>query len=732
VDRFALLGAVVLVGIAVGLALRWTLVRVEWPGAVEPSPPVERSASSPPSSGLRALAEEPAAAPALPARAELVPAPQRTPPPGPAYPHVTVVVRSAATGERLAGCPVRWGPLHEPLDQALARIVVSRHGRLEGDRELVTDEDGRVEVPLFAETALVWVLGDEGYGRLVVESSQDGAWLELAVEPDRPFVVRIVDADGEPAAGVELEIRSRVRERRGFERRTFRATTDEAGRATVRDAWFVLDAYPRARLFPCGAFDETLDVPLSRERWPERDVILALPPTGAVLVAVVDAAGRPYETTEHVRLVPASAPRSPGFEAAPGFGPDALRRPAWGGPVRFERVPLDRAFQVCLGDDAVLVEGPTHRGQTVQATLVVSPAADLVGRLLEVDESPAASRRIEIQLVAPPEDGQLSGRGYQASIRTEPDGRFRCDSIRGLPWAEFWVRISAGGAYGAALVPSKGPLRPGRNDLGTVVLADDVLATLLVTSAGGDPIENARVSPQPLGSGFPYDRLGILAENLGEGRYALHGWLDRDFLPFRVGAPGHASRLAGCVVGARDVAVVLETAGVLAGTVQVDPDLDPRSLFVAVRGEDGPLLHPRLRVGADGFFRMDALPFGPLRLEVSVVGEAVPIGVLDGLTAASDGAGKAIEIDLRGRLTAFAVEVVDTTGRPVPCEARRADELAPAGALATAGPDLRGRRGVLRFLASRPSVDLEVRRAGAEEAPRLVRGVLPADRIELP
>jgi hypothetical protein len=363
----------------------------------------------------------------------------------------------------------------DPVLGSLAEAV--RFGR-----KWVTDDAGRAVIPADFRGRVHIVKGDLHDQESVGESYEP----EVTVYPRTWVEAALVHADGTPAAGVEVGLRSgghEVRTASGF---AVRASTDARGvvrvelpQYTMRESWG-LPLVLQAAI--CGADDAT-GLALDPARWRRGDpgsVRLQLPDVGRLRLSGVDGSGLPR-------------PFTLGYVTSVGGPPDQLP-----GIVNVDvdgaaqctcLVATGRQFHVAmsfphqLGAEHLVVAGPRRGGEVVDAVVDARVAPHLLTvRIALPDGRPLDRGRVWCQELWSPVEPDAAGR-----IRIAPTPQQAASLTRLTLSVQDRQR-----SLGAVSVTA--PQQPGLVDLGRAVLAEEpVLLEGRVLDAQGRPVPGAEV-----------------------------------------------------------------------------------------------------------------------------------------------------------------------------------------------------------------------------------------------
>ncbi len=283
-------------------------------------------------------------------------------------------------------------------------------------------------------------------------------------------------------------------------------------------------------------------------------------------------------------------------------------------------------------DFAVAHSAPQQldRESRLAAQARLSRPVSLVGRLVGEGERPVAGV-VSVQ----EKDGAPVPRALAELLKAEagPDGRFRIERV-------------APGSYALAVLPRGhapdrvevvvGP-KPTLLDLGDIRVETGLTIRGRVREKGGTPISEASLRAIPLRSMGGSMSSEYRAE--ADGSFVLAG-LQPGAYRVSATAPGYAERSRETSVGTDNLELVLEPAGLIAGTV-VDEAGRPVESFIvsaqSARPEGGGMVRgPGLRepvTAADGRFQLDRAAAGSWVLTVEAP-ELAPVTVSDVKVAA--------------------------------------------------------------------------------------------------
>ena len=589
-------------------------------------------------SGAPAGEEGPPSAEPVPAEepaAVQVPAPERAalappePPPSPVEEEDLFLVeaRSAEDDLPVAGALVLALDLRTWTPERLAREVLAGSGVLSvlerRSERAETDEEGLARLPRPPGPALLLAEGPEGLAVQMLPVPP-GDRVTLALEPVPRYRVRVVDAGGEPVAGLEVELRVADRWSPVPLRR---ARTDAEGRAVLRAPLPLLGLLPlpvrELALGPAPPFTEPEAGPLNPAQPPEEEILLELPPTGSLRVEVRSPEGVLLDLDAEVLVH-----RVQGFQVLqdglPAFG--SVRAPLRGGGALFAPVPVGGRWEAILLEEGNLVpprtagDGPAPGGEAVLVLERPAAAVRVQGRVLAEDGRPApedTALRVRLAAEAPSPGRALA----EGRIRTASGGtfRFRWDGAfpEGTQGLYFLFEEDGSGPplRRAAVVRDPSEVQPGTVlDLGDLVLLPprDRLNGVVRDRAGA-PVAGASVQLE-IRSGDSVRVEQAVSDAQGGFRFQGEALLDPD-LEARLGveAAGFTPARLPVLPGQAQVTVVLsEGARVV---LPLDPPKGTPGVRARIRYRMDGGERTALPSWENGAWYWDALPPGPARLE---------------------------------------------------------------------------------------------------------------------
>lgn len=249
------------------------------------------------------------------------------------------------------------------------------------------------------------------------------------------------------------------------------------------------------------------------------------------------------------------------------------------------------------------------------------------------------------------------------------------------------------GEAAAAIAPADTPAEasaPGRRSA-RLAAARPLDVRGVVVDEAGRPVADARVVAETLheeGEGAParWRALeGVAANTAGDGSFRLTGVLDADRVGLRAWHRNHSVGLrVECAPDARDVVIVLEAAGSVAGRLYLDRGISADLFRITARGTQEVGSDYEGELDAQGEYEIPGLPEGTYQVLVALEHEPETALRFDDVMVATGSVTWLPESDLRGRVTTFDLHIRDASGEP-PANAfvrRRAAGAAEFGALA--------------------------------------------------
>ena len=465
----------------------------------------------------------------------------------------------------------------------------------------------------------------ESLGQAGPDVAAAGAGGELQGSETGGLLVRVIDAGGMPAGGIDLELMLSIP---GGQSDDIEKTVTDAvsgqGRFPLEQLAGQEEAMRRAGYagrFSVRANLASADpIEVSLEGWPADgdEVDLVLPPLGNVLVSVVGPQGEALEGDANLywAWLPAEV-----AAADPDERYEYTRnRSVSGGadkPLRIERVGLG----VCLEINASVagragnrtrgIAGPIAGNESVEvAVRVGEPLAELVFRCRDGQGNAIADEKVRVHVVERTaySAGPLGKpRRGSTSLRTSNEGVARLSQQAGEFVAERWLEVAAG----AAEPRSEDELGlcggwvalPARLAAGAVIELPPVTLTPagavlegIVTNPDGAPIEDAIIYVNQVlhpGARVAWNSWDWSTRTGEDGRFRILDVAQPKSLAMRVSAKGHNDDYEdGLVSGGEGLAIVLEPAepqpqGTLHLQVEMPPDVSYSRCLLRLRHEGG-------------------------------------------------------------------------------------------------------------------------------------------------
>lgn len=627
---------------------------------------------------------------------------------------VEVLVLDKQTQQPVEGAEAMWSD--ETAYEQIQKLPEAERMPLYRDQDLIaqrwgrrgrSDRDGKLRVHLGKQWTHVQVRHQDRFGAasLPIRGEQPKDGHRVLLELDCTVRVHVVDATGQPAAGVALSLESYDPARSRAMQVGGELQTGADGMATFAHVQQRRTAHygPQAgqavtqwRLFVGIPGLELPPILVDAVQVPSEPIEVQLPPTGR-LRAKVTFGGKPMPGLQvGFHVGPKDDATANNGAANATVDPD--------GWARFRHVPLGKTLFVVARQRSASstheLAGPTLPGQEVE--LVVELADEslvITGRLLGDDGQPLADQDVRGSFDATRSMGGVS-------VTTDAAGRFvwwiasrrkgEEEAMR-LKKLVFERRSAAGSALRAEVLPRD--LVVGINDLGDLRfgIAELLVSGRFVFDTPGSGRTWASVTrlgePQPSPGEESWERVGDLRVDVDEdGRFEVRGTLPPGRQRIEVQAGLHLPvKPVEFVVGTRDLVIPVQRGFSLEASCRLPDGLSSESIQLrlqphAAATNDTQARGPRpLRLRSDPLlaqargpvdgaipYTWAALPAGTYDLRVEAIGSATPfLEVSDVvLPAPSGGDPRLRAIDLRELVTTLRVRVEltgqDATRREVP------------------------------------------------------------------
>lgn len=486
---------------------------------------------------------------------------------------------------------------------------------------------------------------------------------------DGDLRIEVIDATGAPVPGVEVAIYAGSTS--DYPDCLWTGTTDvRTGIATVRGARVVeFRNEGRARAAVCIASRDAVAVPVDLAHPPRDPIVLAMPATGTVRVAVKDG-DRPLADRASVSL---HYVLDAGSEVLRWTIPD---QSVVDGVATFKGIGTGlrfRAVASCPGGFFGLeseFEGPTAADQVVEHAIDRSHAHGFTGRLLDVDGEPLRNRLPTVEHIRFDAKGPTI---QTRAIRTDPEGRFLLWWSDETPAARrriefsFSDKVQRQRRAGRDVEP---PEPPRMHDLGDVRL---VLEPLIVTGSfvdtAGDPVSGSVRLEGRDDDTRSWTTIQVTTCYRPPSRFEMTGTVPFAHLRLRASTHGVESEPVEFALGATGVTLVLPMTGNVAGSVRLTADVDPRTVRLRLLATDasGRARRSETLPAPSGTFEFKGIATGKATLQVlDACGR--PTIVIDDIAVAGGETTRdprLIDIALAGVVTPVALIVVDPSGRAI-------------------------------------------------------------------
>jgi hypothetical protein len=511
----------------------------------------------------------------------------------------------------------------------------------------------------------------------------------IALEPDHHITIQVLDAAGQPAAGVPVGV-GRYDEAGELlqihENSALAVTEGPQGLAVIRheQTWKAKPGTEwRALILLLQHRHPGVRCEFAAE--PGNPVVLQLPPCGSVYIrpsAAVAALGD--ISWIHLRQ------QKPGRNDRWRYATDALlgTRDADGG-VHYPFVPLHADLHAeCRIQANTLrqtLQGPTQEGQLVEVELQIGPAyTHLTGRLLDAERQPLASREFRFQL-----EGSRFNFNGSHEVRTDAQGNFHLlvhnPGSQSLSYDKLSVSYRPNDEPHLSVNLPGRDVPAGRTELGDIMLSQPSLLVGGRFLVDGEPYLQAVASriefwskPRPDRDAY-WQTLGTTGRlQLADGSFAIYGHaqgtrcrmvlpggnhlLPAEPLEFRPGEP--------------NLTVSLRSGHRLT-TSMIMPECPGQAPVATLHPQTGEALgqaYARVQWRANGHARGDnrwqadwqALPSGSYRLELGLQSLSQSLVTLQvQLPLSPEDAAQLIDIDLGAFVQAQQVAASSSQGKPL-------------------------------------------------------------------
>ena len=555
--------------------------------------------------------------------------------------------------------------------------------------ETTTDSEGRLALrgPAMGLTLHAWDGSWYGRGSIRAFDYSIGEPVEpdpeyiVEIHLDQTLVVRTVDRDGEPVAGVPVRLTRVVMldgepETTGF----ILPESDSEGlvrrvhaQELVASAEEALPGSVAAQVI--GGRGESVAVDLFDV--PDEPIDVVVPDFGSLEVVLLGPDGRPWQTSGtkmDAVVLPEARANSGGYNGTDMFELSA------NGRVVVSPVLCGEKFQVQLQRDTRMIEGPLAAGETVRVEFrMASDLVFLAGRIVDTNRQPVSgSFRFTL-------NDNVSG----GEVATDGTGRFSLPLTARMVGTTPRVRARETEDLTLNLVAMRAatePLQNGVNELGDLVLEQaPVLVQGRMEYTDGTPVSYPVFDLEylPEGSSTRWGpHYNVFPDYPGDGTFTVHAHprgpryrvrFDRsDYTPadpieFLPGAEDLVIRVS---KGGQVQVTALGDTGAMLRQLQfvLVPDVPRPTSDTASqsRAEQRQIGFASVR-GSRATCTWTGLTQGNYRLTISCPGTP-PIVTVDDIEVrggelAEDP--RLVDVDLKTRILRFAVTVIDATGNPL-------------------------------------------------------------------
>jgi len=637
---------------------------------------------------------------------------------------IPVLVVDAESGEPVANALVTWFEEKEDFQARVLPEAQLEVERIDHGRTVATDAKGRTKI---ARSSLIVASADSRYAARRWSRAVESP-MKFALKRARRLDVVVVDEEKRPVAGAPLSLAGRSGSVGPDQ--SWQVETGADGRASFAP----LDLFLGFELRTPHELHLRVDAPLGESadefarvlddrKLPQEPVTFTLPPTGTLVVDVVDEKGAPV-TGEHyltIATLPAGSPDAD-FDVATKtrsgnewFCYDT--RPHH--EIRF--VVLHRRVQIDFDDDEVTnptkrtIDGPTKPGECVNAEVVLDPKkrVEIVATVVGPGDRPIADAPLTLRLIAPGRvmpEADLPGHAHFTPDDQRIPLETRSDASGRAKWSleESWtvgdvdelersidrLEVEQSGRTGVVAVargafPAANETRV--HDLGTVKLVPTPrFISGRVVDDAGQPVAHAKIAvtanrrpkegdPIILGSsGAPHHDQEFGGESGDDGTFVLFALPlpDADFEakaepPDEAAGPltameyeRHCGKCVAVHAGDHDVDLTFSRAGTITGTIEGDAEEIARLGYcLEIRRTDG--LSGGQSGGVGGSeFSLEGIPVGTANLRITDAG-GHPVARISDIVVRPGEVTRLAPIVLAEARHVLVLTIRDETGQPV-------------------------------------------------------------------
>jgi hypothetical protein len=590
------------------------------------------------------------------------------------------ILRENGSSEPVADARV-WVLDRGLIDETQVMEAMVAQGDIAGVLRLLgspyrSDHTGAVVVPSPTKDLIVAasIPGFSGFA-LPAERDADGV-IRILLEPNHLLDVLVVDEKGQPVSKIPVAVRIGDQD-------LLRAETGASGWARFEDLSVLSDLGLRENLFVgIGALiDAPIEIPLDLNHDPGQQLVLHTPPLGSVRVEL--------DQKEHLRFdnIPQAALMLASYTGDEGPSSQVLVANFEEGAATFPHVGLHldlRAKAYRLSDRKTWLahfSGPALPEEEVIALLKPDPNEVAVKlHLLDQTGKALAESRLQITMGGP-ESRPFRPNKYGVNTNATGDLRVAIPNSPALG-EQISLRIERPGdaEFGQSALHGEvaiaGPLRPGENDLGQLqLLTTPLIASGIVVDLDGKPIAGVSIRPEAQrvssrGSISWRPRMRMTVRTDEKGRFVLRGKLPAGIWRLRAQANGWAETTPEFPLGANRLVLTMARSAHFTTRLLVDEGIPVQKLqlHLSIVKSDGTETWQGGQPTSAGTISWNQLPAGRGTFTISAEqGE-----ILTSIEGIDLTAGQLVEdprcreIDLRGQLSSFRLEFLDSQGARVP------------------------------------------------------------------
>lgn len=517
--------------------------------------------------------------------------------------------------------------------------------------------------------------------------------VELLLEPDLSLVVVVRDQSGQPAPGAPVALRMDMQSMRFT---LFTRYADEHGELHFQNLRPLLENGPSrgenmhvaiGMPMAADAEQDKTQAKLSDEVLAAGRVELEIPDSGSVHVQILQSNGEPFEEEAIVSLIAESTDNEGGDRE---FDDRGLMRRVNNGEVVFPYVGLGLELELQVesflasASDSQRFTGPQQAGEVIQLKMLRDARPTLRYRVLDTNGQALQNRRLSAKLDLERADGSRSPR--DSFVVSDGEGwiaqEVDLDWLQRESYQALAVDVELlDPEHGLLIADTRfvGELQPGVVDLGELRLtrAPDLVSGKVIDQQG-HPIAQAAVQLMRRSEGdedlhfvLPRRNPSNYTTTRADGSFQLQGKVDLKVeYQITVSCSGFESASQNIVLGAEDLTITLSKGAFFAGSVLLDPRIEPYSLNVRAYGEGHSTEWVNLQQGEEegvAHFAHMATPGEPFRFTIEtdageVLYEKPSIVLQPGQTLRP---AELQPLDLREVLRVVELQVLGPHGKPI-------------------------------------------------------------------